>query len=224
MDYLSLDSISLARLFVENPKSLAASIRAWIELDDFTGKRTKEWLDKRNNGLLLIDESVKLAKDFSAFIEKFANEAPKLTYWLDEDAGYLSEDECLQWDYELRQYLKFFDKCLDVANGKPPKDMHNNKTGKLGHQTATLPFDLAFCDVPQTLKRKNFNPVTIANSDYWKLMEALMTAWPNAVPESKLNHLFQHSSERKNHPKKLREIIDDLGLTISNWTLSELKT
>ncbi len=224
MDYLSLDSKSLARLFVENPKTLVASIRAWIELDDFTGKRTKEWLDKRNNGLLLIDESVKLAKDLSAFIKKFSNEAPNLTYWLGDDADYLSEDECYQWDRDLRRYLEFFDKYLDLANWKPLKDKSSETTGKRLQLPATLPFDLELCDVPQTLKRKHFNPVTIANDDYWKLMVALMSASPNAVPRFKLDQLFQGQSERKNHPRKLREIIADLGLNISDWTLSELKT
>lgn len=122
MDYLSLDSKSLARLFVKNPKSLAASIRAWIELDEFTGEFTKEWLDKRNNGLLLIHESVKLAKDFSAFIAKFSNEAPVLNYWLSDNADYLSADQCDQWYYDLRQYLTFFEKYLDVGLGKTPKE------------------------------------------------------------------------------------------------------
>ena len=224
LDYLSFDSKSLARLFVENPQTLVASIRAWIELDDFTGKRTKEWVDKRNNGLLLIDESVKLAKDLSAFIQKFSNEAPKLTYWLDDDADYLSEDECYQWDRDLRRYLEFFDKYLDLANCRPPKGKPSEKTVKRLQLPATLPFDLEPCDVPQTLKRKTFDPVTIANHDYWELMVALMKASPNAVPEFMLKQLFQSPSERKNHPRKLREIIGDLGLTISDWTLSELKT
>ena len=224
MDYLSLDSKSLAQLFLENPRSLAASIGAWLEVDNYTGLNRKEWLAERISGLLLIDESVKLAKDLSPFIKKFSNEAPNLTSWLHSDAAYSSEGHGFQWLSDLRQYLKFFDTYLDLANVKPQEHKPNGKTGNGAQLTATLPFDLEPCDVPQTLKRKNFDPVTIANDDYWKLMVALMSASPNAVPRFKLDQLFQGQSERKNHPRKLREIIGDLGLTISDWTLSELKT
>lgn len=116
MDYLSLDSKSLARLFVEDPKSLTASMRAWIEISEFTGKRTKDWFDKLHNGLVLIDEAVKLAKDFSPHIEKFSKEAPKLAYWLNRDDFHGSPDEDEQWDRDLGRYLKFFDTYLDFRN------------------------------------------------------------------------------------------------------------
>lgn len=89
----------------------------------------------------------------------------------------------------------------------------------------SLPFNLQQCDVPQTLKRSGGDPVTIQNEDYWKLMEALMAAHPNAVPESKLKHLFPYNADqRKNARKKLNELIDSLGLTVSNWVLTEVKT
>lgn len=88
-----------------------------------------------------------------------------------------------------------------------------------------LPFNLQRCDVPQTLKRSGGDPVTIRNEDYWKLMEALMAAHPNAVPESKLKHFFPYNADqRKNARKKLNDLIDSLGLTVSNWVLTEVKT
>ena len=94
-----------------------------------------------------------------------------------------------------------------------------------GRQTNAeiLPFSLQRCDVKQTLKRPNFQSVTIANVDYWNLMEALMAAAPNAVAEAKLQHLFPYPNDRKNNPKKLREIINTIGLTIGNWVLKECK-
>lgn len=88
---------------------------------------------------------------------------------------------------------------------------------------SNLPFGLQPCDVPQTLKRAKHNPVAIENIDYWKLMEALMAAAPNAVPESKLNLLFPYKNDRENAPKKLRDIIYLLGLTVKKWTLMELE-
>lgn len=86
-----------------------------------------------------------------------------------------------------------------------------------------LPFGLHRCDIPQTLKREGYKPVLIQNDAYWKLMEALMAAAPNAVAESKLQHLFPHKSDRDNAPKKLRNIIDSLGLTVKSWVLMELE-
>ena len=92
-----------------------------------------------------------------------------------------------------------------------------------GSNTDKLPFGLKLCDVPQSLKRAGCSStVTIRNDDYWKLMEALMKASPNAIPESKLTRLFSSRNDRQNAPKKLREIIHDLGLTVKDWTLIEL--
>ena len=88
-----------------------------------------------------------------------------------------------------------------------------------------LPFGLELCDVQQSLKRVGRKKtVTIRNEEYWRLMQALMEAAPNAIPESKLKHLFSSKSDRDNAPKKLREIIHDFGLTVKNWTLIELDT
>ncbi len=93
------------------------------------------------------------------------------------------------------------------------------------HAAEVLPFQLERCDVSQTLKRAGYRkPVIIKNDDYWKLMEALLAASPDAIPESKLKHLFQNKSDRDNAPKKLRGIIDSLGLTVKNWALMELDT
>ncbi len=86
-----------------------------------------------------------------------------------------------------------------------------------------LPFGLQHCDVPQTLKRLGKNgTVTIKNEDYWRLMMALMVAAPNAIPQSRIDNLFLTRNDRENAPKKLRGIIDALGLTVRNWTLMEL--
>ena len=88
-----------------------------------------------------------------------------------------------------------------------------------------LPFGLQHCDIPQTLKRNGWDdPVFVKNDDYWKLMEELMKASPNAIPESKLKHLFVNRNDRENAPKQLRFIISSLGLTVKDWTLTELDT
>ena len=91
--------------------------------------------------------------------------------------------------------------------------------------TKSLPFGIQRCDVAQSLKRAGHkDPVTIGNTDYWKLMEELMAASPNAIPESKLKHLFVNKNDRDNAPKKLRDIISLLGLTVKKWTLMELES
>ena len=89
-----------------------------------------------------------------------------------------------------------------------------------------LPFGLQRCDVPQTLKRDGYKKAfTVKNDDAWKLMEASMAAYPNAVPESKLTHLFPYTAEqRKNARKILIPSINSLGLTVSKWVLTEAKT
>lgn len=119
-----------------------------------------------------------------------------------------------------------------VRNTEPPKAFTVEQTAKQTIQQTIppaetdeqLPFGLMKFDVPQAMKREGYKPVTIWNEDYWKLMEALMAAWPNAVPESKLKQMYVNKNDRKNAPKKLREIIDSLGLTVTKWTLMELKT
>ena len=104
-------------------------------------------------------------------------------------------------------------------------DTHSGRASASNLPAELLPFNLQRCDVPQTLKCSGGDPVTIQNEDYWKLMEALMGAYPNAVPESKLKHLFPYNvDQRKNARKKLNELIDSLGLTVSNWVLTEVKT
>jgi hypothetical protein len=91
-----------------------------------------------------------------------------------------------------------------------------------GPMVKELPLGLHKCDVPQTLRRDGYkNPVFIRNDAYWDLMEALIAAWPNSIAEGKLQHLFPHRSDRDNSPKKLRQIIGSLGLTVKTWTLME---
>ena len=92
-----------------------------------------------------------------------------------------------------------------------------------GKQNTKLPFGLQLCDVPQTLKRPAHTPVGIENADYWDLMQSLMAAWPNAVPETKLKQLFPYPNGRKNASQKLRTIIDSLGLTFEKWMLIEVE-
>ena len=87
--------------------------------------------------------------------------------------------------------------------------------------TEELPFGIQRCDVPKTLKREGYYHISIENEDYWNLMQALMTAWPNAVSESKLNQMFPYPNGRKNASQKLKGIIDALGLTFKNWVLTE---
>jgi len=122
--------------------------------------------------------------------------------------------ELLQTAVDRREWLTKIDRPADnsamlVQPATPP----------------TLPFRLHLCDVPQTLKRDGFkNPVTITNPVYWSLMEALIDAAPNAIPKAKLQRLFSYPNDRNNSPKKLRDIIDALGLTVQNWTLTDAKT
>ena len=83
-----------------------------------------------------------------------------------------------------------------------------------------LPFGLQRCDVPQTLKRAEFRPVTIRNEVHWNLMQALMAAYPNALSEKTKKELFKFPNEQGN-AKRLRSVLYDLGLTFHEWTLME---
>ncbi len=83
-----------------------------------------------------------------------------------------------------------------------------------------LPFGLKRCEVPQTLKRREFKPVTIRNEVQWKLMEALMAAYPNALSRETKASLFDSPNDQGN-AKRLRPVLHDLGLTYHDWTLME---
>ena len=83
-----------------------------------------------------------------------------------------------------------------------------------------LPFGLKRCEVSQTLKRREFKPVTIRNEVQWKLMEALMAAYPNALSRETKASLFDSPNDQGN-AKRLRPVLHDLGLTYHDWTLME---
>ena len=87
-----------------------------------------------------------------------------------------------------------------------------------------LPFGLQRCDVPRWLKRPGFDKPVEIPEVYSAAMEALMNAAPNAVTDAKKDHLKASGCDTKNAPKKLRDVIDVIGLTIHDWTLRELKT
>lgn len=120
-------------------------------------------------------------------------------------------------------FTAFFKLSDELAKHRARAAIRRTQVPPQSRETKTLPFGLQRCDVEQTLKRQGWQPVTIANEDYWRLMEALMAAAPNAVPEATLQRLFTYPNDRDNAPKKLRNIIDALGLTIKKWTLQELE-
>ena len=106
----------------------------------------------------------------------------------------------------------------------------NHKNGAIAGADGTKtevqvsPLNLRQCDVPQTLKRDGYlKPVTIQNLEHWRLMEALMAAYPKAVPETKLRQIVQGPNDRDNYRRALNNKIDDLGLTIENWVLIDVK-
>jgi len=87
-------------------------------------------------------------------------------------------------------------------------------------KVSTLPFNLHLCDVPQTLRRDGFpKVVTIPNEGHWNLMKALMAAFPNPVSESKRKHLFEGPNDSDNYSRKLKDTIDDIGLTVEKLVL-----
>lgn len=87
-----------------------------------------------------------------------------------------------------------------------------------------LPFGLQRCDVPQSLKREGFKQaVTIKNADHWKLMEALMEAFPHAVSEHKLRRIFQGPNDRDNYSRALKNSIVTIGLTVEKWVLTAMR-
>ena len=86
-----------------------------------------------------------------------------------------------------------------------------------------LPFGLHRCDVPNWLKRKGYEDPVEIREVYSPVMEALMAAAPNAVSDTKKEHLKQSGHDTKNAPTKIRDVIDSIGLTIEHWTLKELK-
>ena len=88
----------------------------------------------------------------------------------------------------------------------------------------TLPFGLHLCDVRQTLKREGFRGVAkIPNEGHWELMEALIEASPNAVPESKLKQLNLSEDDRDNYRRALKSTIDAIGLTVERWVLKDVQ-
>jgi hypothetical protein len=91
-------------------------------------------------------------------------------------------------------------------------------------QSSVLPFGLQKCDVKNWLKRLGFDQPVEIPEVYSAVMEALMAAAPNAVTDAKKDHLKASGYDTKNAPKKLRDVIDVIGLTIDDWTLTELKT
>ena len=117
--------------------------------------------------------------------------------------------DLLQTAYDRRQWL-------DNVRKTPSTNSEDTEP------QSNLPFGLHPCDVPQTLKRLKYKPVEIKNNDYWKLMEALMAAAPNAVATSKLEHLFPYPHGRKNAVRHLKNIINPLGLTVENNTLIQV--
>lgn len=91
-------------------------------------------------------------------------------------------------------------------------------------KASALPLNLHLCDVPQTIKRDGFRDVVlIKNAEHWRLMQALIAAYPNAVPESKLKCIFQGRHDRDNYTRALKNSIDAIGLTIENWVLTAMK-
>lgn len=109
-----------------------------------------------------------------------------------------------------------------AAIAKKPPQLVAQKTAD---DTPVLPFGLQRCDVPQTLKRSGLDKVcTIQNEEYWKLMESLIAAYPYAVSQEKLNHLFGNDANgRKNACTRLKERIHSLNLTVKDWVLEEWK-
>lgn len=87
-----------------------------------------------------------------------------------------------------------------------------------------LPFGLQRCDVPRWLRRAGFDAPVEIPEVYSEVMEALMAAAPNAVTGAKRNHLKACGYDTKNAPKKLRDVIDVIGLAIDGWTLRALET
>lgn len=86
-----------------------------------------------------------------------------------------------------------------------------------------LPFGLQRCDVPRWLRRPEFDKPIEIPEVYSAVMEALMASAPNAVTDAKKSHLKASGYDTKNAPKKLRDVIDAIGLTVENWTLKDLK-
>jgi hypothetical protein len=91
-------------------------------------------------------------------------------------------------------------------------------------EAEALPFGLQRCDVPRWLRRAGFDAPVEIPEVYSEVMEALMAAAPNAVTGAKRNHLKACGYDTKNAPKKLRDVIDVIGLAIDGWTLRALET
>ena len=87
----------------------------------------------------------------------------------------------------------------------------------------TLPFSLQRCDLSNWLKREGYRDPVEIREVYSPVMEALMAAAPNAVADTKKEHLKQLGCDIKNAPSKIRDVIDAIGLTVENWTLKDLK-
>ncbi len=119
--------------------------------------------------------------------------------------------DLLQTAFDRRQWL------AKIDNGRKP-DANRNVP-----DADKLPFGLQRCDVPRWLRRPEFDKPIEIPEVYSAVMEALMASAPNAVTDAKKSHLKASGYDTKNAPKKLRDVIDAIGLTVENWTLKDLK-
>lgn len=91
-------------------------------------------------------------------------------------------------------------------------------------ENVKFPFNLNRTDVPQTLRRDGYDsPIEIKNDLYWRTMEKLLKAYPDRLSTADLRHLFEDAgpNDRDNTPKRLRPILNAIGLTVKDWTLTE---
>jgi hypothetical protein len=86
-----------------------------------------------------------------------------------------------------------------------------------------LPFGLQKCDVANWLRRQGFDDPVEIKEVYAKAMDAFIAAAPHAISKQKREHLKATGCDVRNAPKELRKILDNIGLTIKNWTLKELE-
>ena len=83
-----------------------------------------------------------------------------------------------------------------------------------------LPFDIVLDHDFFKLKRNGYRTPITLNEAEWNLLQSLCKFFPGTVPKNERSRLFSNDrSARDNTPKRLREKLITVGLTVDDFTL-----
>ena len=155
-------------------------------------------------------------KDFCELVNLLRTNAPALLEYV-PTVDFFSDNSSADYSPQIRDLKKLegavrAEYCSPVSPDEPPIP-----------PAEILPFGLQKCDVANWLRRQGFDDPVEIKEVYAKAMDAFIAAAPHAISKQKREHLKATGCDVRNAPKELRKILDNIGLTIKNWTLKELE-